>query len=615
MNASSIHQRTLGVTFSGEEAVVRVWAPEAKKMFLSNETQGVDLALESADEGYWQLRTSKISPGDLYFFFADGGDKLPDPAATSLPQGVFGPAQAVDLDSYTWTDKKWQNPALGTYIIYELHVGTFSKEGDFAGVIKHLDDLKDLGVTAIEIMPIAQFSGARNWGYDGVFPFAAQNSYGGPLAFQQLVDACHRKGIAVILDVVYNHLGPEGNVFAEFGPYFTDKYKTPWGKAMNFDDAYCDPVRHYFLENALMWLRDFHVDALRLDAVHAIKDFGATHIVRELSDLVEAHNKHYADSKYLIAEIDLNDIRYVEDKTKGGFGVDAQWCDEFHHALRVATGQERQGYYADFNGLGDLAKSYQDAYVYTGQYSHHRHRRFGVSTRDVPGDRFVVFAQNHDQVGNRMKGERLSHLVSFEMQKLIATVVLTSPYVPLLFMGEEWGAGSPFPYFVDFSDERLLSAIVDGRKEEFAHFQTSGNPPVPHAMETFRSAQLDWEERATGQHATLLEFYRYLIVLRKTEPPLSNYDRSAVAVSFDEALGVLMLDRSLKEEHIYCLFNFSKEKRTCQLKDETIPKRLLLASSDTIWEGPRDMHDAEYTSQITLEPESAVLLANRHVSA
>jgi len=610
-----INKRTLGINFIGANAFVLVWSPKAKEVILHNESRNLDLKLLASDLGYWHLQTNEIKPGDLYCFSIDGGHKLPDPASLSQPLGVDKASQAIDLNAYAWSDESWQNPPIGNYIIYELHVGTFSEESSFLGVIKHLDDLKDLGITGIEIMPVAQFSGVRNWGYDGVFPFAVQNTYGGAVAFQQLVDACHQKGIAVILDVVYNHLGPEGNIFEEYGPYFTDKYKTPWGKAINFDDAYCDPVRRFYLENALTWLRDFHVDALRLDAVHAIKDYGAIHIIEELSDLVEEYNKNSGTKKYLIAETDLNDIRFVRDKEKCGFGVDAQWCDEFHHALRVSAGQERQGYYADFNGLADLAKSYKDAYVFTGQYSHHRHRKFGTSTTGISGDRFIVFAQNHDQVGNRMMGERLSQLVSFEMQKLIAAVILTSPFVPLLFMGEEWGTGTPFPYFVDFSNEELRAAIVKGRKEEFAQFQTQGRPPIPHKPETFLSAQLKWKERREGQHGILFRFYKKLIGLRKTEPPLMNYERSAVEVFCEEEKGILILDRSFKEQHVYCLFNFSKEKRTLRLKEETVSKRLLLASSDLNWKGKYDMPTVDYTSQINIEPESVILLANYNVPA
>lgn len=610
MDADKLNK--VGVQFKDGKAHVQVWAPFASKVVLRNETTDKEFPLKKS-KFYWTLITEGLRVNDLYRFSLNDGNFLPDPASLSQPQGVFGPSQAIDISTFSWTDKSWTNHPLGDYVVYELHVGTFTREGTFDGVVSKLDYLKDLGITAIEIMPVAQFSGARNWGYDGVFPFAVQNSYGGAFAFQQMVDACHAKGIAVILDVVYNHFGPEGNVFEKYGRYLTEKYKTPWGKAINFDDAYCDPVREYFIQNALMWLNDFHVDALRLDAVHAIKDFSPKHIVDEMMEAVEKRNTICGSEKYLIAEIDLNDSIFIRSKDDCGFGVNAQWIDEFHHALRVACGQEQTGYYADFSGVEDLAKAFRDGYVYTGQYSKERNRKFGTSTKGISGDKFVVFSQNHDQVGNRMMGERTAQLVSFELLKVMAAVVLVSPFVPLLFMGEEWAASSPFTYFVDFEDEELLENIQKGRAKEFEAFHADGKAPVPHAEETFLNAKLDWEEQNEARHKTMLAYYKKLIALRKNEPALKNYDRDWVEVFHDSEQGVLIVERSFKEQRLLCLFNFSKNQRTAHFDSTAAPMHVLLSSCDKKWLGPHDLLFELTSGNINMHPESVLLLAHQDV--
>jgi maltooligosyltrehalose trehalohydrolase len=616
MNQPGLKQRLLGVNFINGVAQVLLWAPFAKNVVLHNETTKESLPMEQEPLGYWQLKTDRIQDDDLYRFSIDGGALLPDPASLSQPTGVHEASQAINLHSFTWTDEEWRNPDFGNYIIYELHTGAFSNDGNFNGIADRLDHLKNLGVNAIEIMPVAQFPGKRNWGYDGVFPFAVQDSYGGVMGLQQLVNTCHQNGFAVILDVVYNHLGPEGNYLTKFGPYFTDKYKTPWGSAINFDDAYCDPVRRYFIENALMWLRDFHIDALRMDAVHAIKDLSPVHIIKEMNEAVTMFNTATGSRKYLIAETDLNDSIFIKDTTQNGYGIRAQWCDEFHHSLRVAAGQEQTGYYADFNGIEDLAKSLKNAYVFTGQYSFHRHRNFGTSTLGISGDHFVVFAQNHDQVGNRMLGERISQLVSFEMQKLLSTVVLTAPFVPLLFMGEEWGATTPFQYFIDHSDTDLIKAVDSGRKEEFAQFQTGDGPAPAHEQDTFLNAKLNWNELTEMKHKTMFTYYQYLIKLRKLHPALMNYDRSSVEVVADANKGILIMERSYKEQHIYCLYNFSSEPREVRLKEDIFPLHVLLSSSDEQWMGKSNSYlKYDHQTIIKVQPESVILLTNYNVSA
>jgi maltooligosyltrehalose trehalohydrolase len=615
MNQPELRLKLLGVSFLSSKAHVLLWAPFASKVMLHNESSKEQLELHKGMLGYWHLETDAIKDDDLYRFSLDDGKPFPDPASVSQPMGVHGPSQAVNLHTFPWTDQQWKNPDFGDYIIYELHTGTFSPEGNFNGIAERLDHLKSLGVTAIEIMPVAQFPGKRNWGYDGVFPFAVQDSYGGVMGLQNLVNTCHQKGFSVILDVVYNHLGPEGNYFGGYGPYFTDKYKTPWGSAINFDDAYCDPVRRFFIENALMWLRDFHIDALRLDAVHAIKDHSPKHIIKEMNDAVAMYNAATSSNKYLIAETDQNDSRYIKSAEQCGYGVRAQWCDEFHHSLRVAAGQSRQGYYADFDGLSDLAKSILDAYAFTGQYSHHRHRNFGTSTLGISGDHFVVFDQNHDQVGNRMLGERLGVLVSFDTQKLMAALVLTSPFVPLLFMGEEWGATTPFQYFIDHSDPDLVAAVDKGRKEEFAQFQHDGAPEPAHDEQTFLNSKLNWAELQSDKHQVMFAYYRNLIALRNSHPALKNYDRSSVSVVHDDEKKMLIMQRSFKEQRVYCLFNFSTATHEVNIKDNPVPLRVLLSSADKKWMGSikEEIVAYDHSTLVGIAPESVILLANYHV--
>lgn len=485
--------RNIGVNFDRQGlAIIKVWAPNANTLQVVLENANLHLPLSKQTQGYWSLETNQIKPGDLYWINIDG-ENLPDPASLDQPQGVHGPSKALDLlHNVPSNEGNWVNHPLNEYLIYELHAGTFSTEGNFEGIINRLDYLITLGINAIEIMPIAAFPGERNWGYDGVFPFAVQESYGGAEGLKALVHACHNRGIAIILDVVYNHMGPEGNYLPRFGPYFTDKYHTPWGSAINFDDNGCDGVREFFIENALMWFRDFHIDALRLDAVHAIKDLGAKHVLQEISQQTAMLSAQTGRIHYLIAESDLNDPRYISDLSNNGLGMDSQWVDEFHHALRVTAGEPRMGYYKDFNGIEDLAKSYRDAYVYTGAFSEERNRKFGKEATGHPGKQFVVFSQNHDQIGNRMLGERSAMLYSPNMQKLMAAAVFCAPFIPMIFMGEEWGSKDPFLYFVSHTDSELVEQVRKGRKDEFAAMHAEGEAPDPQSEKTFLQSKLDW---------------------------------------------------------------------------------------------------------------------------
>ncbi|ADB41250.1 malto-oligosyltrehalose trehalohydrolase [Spirosoma linguale] len=616
-------QRSLGVTFPNEhEASIQLWAPLAKYVAIKIYGHPTALPLTCEELGYWHLTTTQLKPGDLYTFKLDGQEEYPDPVSLCQPQGVHGPSQAVDTGSFSWTDQDWQNPALDSYVLYELHTGTFTEEGTFQSLESKLDYLKALGVTAIEIMPVAQFSDSRNWGYDGVYTYAVQQSYGGANGLHHLVDTCHKKGIAVVLDVVYNHFGPEGNYLGNFGPYLTDKYCTPWGKAVNFDDAWCDGVRRYVLENALMWFRDFHIDALRLDAVHAIKDFSPVHILQELrqkvDELMAATGRRY----YLIVENDLNDPRYIDPLSEHGYGMDAQWNDEFHHALRVAAGEEKTGYYADFDGLSHLAKSYRDSYVYDGQYSAVRNRFFGGKAETNPGQQFIVFSQNHDQVGNRKLGERSSQLYSFDALKLLAGAVLVSPYIPLLFMGEEWGETSPFFYFVSHTEPELVEAVRQGRKEEFASFHSDGDDvPDPQSHETYQQAKLQWNLIGQKPHQLLLRYYQTLLALRRQLPALAHLDRTKLNVIDDLKAETLVLHRWHDDQHVLCLMNFSKQPQSIALPAVGEPNtswQKVLDSADELWQ-PEPASDLSQAPEsvtgsetVPVRPESFILYAQSH---
>lgn len=606
--------RSIGINFTeGQPASVRVWAPDAKEVTLFLSESEKQIQLDQSVHGYWTLSTNEIHPGDLYFFLLDG-KQYADPASLSQPQGVHGPSKAVDIKSFTWNDKHWINPALEKYIFYEIHTGTFSEKGNFSGIEEHLDDLVELGITAIEIMPLAQFPGERNWGYDGVFPFAVQNSYGGAEAFQHLVNTCHEKGLAVVLDVVYNHFGPEGNVFKNFGPYFTGKYQTPWGEAINFDDAHSDEVRHFFIENALMWFRDFHIDALRLDAVHAIKDFSPVHLLKEIRLAVDELAIQTGRQYYLIAECDLNDVRYIQGVTEHGYGLDAQWIDEFHHALRVAAGNEKTGYYSDFDGVAHLAKSYRDAYVYDGMYSQHRQRKFGTSAMHQQGKQFVVFSQNHDQVGNRMRGERTGTLVSFEKRKLLAGAVLISPFLPLLFMGEEYGEQNPFLYFVHHSDPALIEAVRKGRQAEFAAFHSQGEAPDPQSEQTFQQSRLRWNSRDEHAHAVLLRYYKKLIALRKQLPALHELNRHHLKVNVDEKTQTLSIERWTATQRVFIALNFSSVQQTLTVPSASQPWTRAIVSSDTTWDGQGQSHlQLAGDSLLPLQGESIAIYLDEYV--
>ncbi|MFN2587993.1 MAG: malto-oligosyltrehalose trehalohydrolase [Actinomycetota bacterium] len=497
-----------------------VWAPAPERVEVVVRDRRHPMTRDG--RGWWRARV-EARPGDDYGFSLDGGEPLPDPRSPWQPNGVHGLSRVLDQSSYDWGDAGWRGRPLASAVLYELHVGTFTPEGTFEAAVDKLDHLVRLGITHVELMPVAQFPGERGWGYDGVDLYAPHEGYGGPEGLKRLVDACHARGLGVIADVVYNHLGPAGNYLASFGPYFTDRYATPWGQAVNFDGPGSVEVRKFFGDNALMWLRDYHCDGLRLDAIHAILDASAIHILEELQLRVEELETHLDRDLFLVAESDLNDPRVVGRREVGGYGLDAQWSDDFHHALHAVLTGESDGYYADFGRVEHVAKALREGFVHAGTYSGYRGRVHGRPAARLPGYRFLGYLQNHDQIGNRAVGERSTALMSPELLKVGAALVLTAPFVPMLFMGEEWGASTPFLYFTGHADRELGRAVGEGRKREFAAFGWDPDTiPDPQDPATFERSKLDWTELEEQPHADLLEWHRRLIGLRREWPELSD---------------------------------------------------------------------------------------------
>ncbi|MCC6543471.1 MAG: malto-oligosyltrehalose trehalohydrolase [Nitrospirae bacterium] len=592
-----------------------VWAPRINELsvrMVSGKGKG-DISLKKDSFGYFKAIALDISAGDRYLYVQKGGNAYPDPASRFQPEGVHGPSEIVNPEEFRWSDSKWMGLSLEDYLIYELHVGTFTEEGTFEAVISKMAYLRDLGITAIELMPVSQFPGNRNWGYDGVYHFAPQNSYGGPAGLKMLIDACHRNGLAVILDVVYNHLGPEGNYLNQFGYYFTERYKTPWGDAINYDGPFSDDVRKYIISNALYWISEYHFDALRVDAIHGIFDFSARHILQELGDAVHREADALGRKAYVIPESDLNDVRVISPEDIGGYGLDAQWNDDYHHVIHTLITGEHSGYYEDFGQIEQLKKALTEGFVYSGQYSSFRRRRHGSSARDREAKQFIVFSQNHDQVGNRMKGDRLSLTQSIEKLKLAAAAVVLSPYIPLLFMGEEYGETAPFQYFVSHSDEALIDAVRKGRSEEFSSFRWEGDIPDPQDITTFKSSKINSElHRIAGSHRFLFKYYKEVIRLRKELPALSNLIRENTDIKVIPSEKGIYIRRWFKDNDLFYVFNFSDD---CLKTKLNLSKGLwykLLDSSSEEWGGRGGISDQSIESNesaitITINPHSVIL--------
>ncbi|MFA9431752.1 MULTISPECIES: malto-oligosyltrehalose trehalohydrolase [unclassified Egicoccus] len=561
-----------------------VWAPAVERIEVVLDDGNRVAPLEPTGRGYHEATVDRVAAGDRYRYRLAGIEEdRNDPASRWQPEGLHGPS-AVDDPAFAWTDAGWVCPPLHEQVLYELHVGTFTPEGTFDAIVARLGELRELGVTTIELMPIWQFPGERNWGYDGVLPYAVQHSYGGPAGLRRLVDAAHAAGIAVVLDVVYNHFGPEDNHLPDFGPYLTDRYDTPWGQAVNVDGPHSDGVRRYFVENAVRWIREFHVDGLRLDAVHAILDQSAVHLLEEIAREVHAEARRAGRHAFVIAESDLADPKLVRSPERGGFGLDGQWLDDVHHALHVAFTGEQTGYYEDFTGLADLRRALRDRFVMAGRWSPHRQRTVGRPANDVPYHRFVACTQNHDQVGNRMLGERQSRLLDHEQLKASAAGLLLLPFTPMLWMGQEYAETALFQYFVSHTDPDLVRAVQEGRKREFAYFADQGEAPDPQAEATFARSKLDWSRRTQDPHAVVLALYRELLRLRRELGAVAAPDASD-ASGVLHTPGTLSWRRSRREDEVLVVVHAGPGPVEVPLPPD-VRWQLVLDTADPRWDGP-----------------------------
>jgi maltooligosyltrehalose trehalohydrolase len=558
-----------------------VWAPNVKHVGVRIEG-GRTYPLERSDGGVFGATVHDVGVGADYRYLLEGERAVPDPVSRHQPTGVHGPSRVVDPGVFEWHDTGWRGIEMREAIIYELHVGTFSDEGTLVSAIPHLRALRELGVTAVEVMPVAEFPGSRNWGYDGVLLYAPQSTYGGPDGLRQFVDAAHAEGLAVILDVVYNHVGPEGNYLEAFGPYFTRKYTTPWGPALNYDDAGSDEVRRFIIENALYWVTEFHIDGLRLDAIHGIFDFSPRHILRDLAEAVHEQGEALGRRVIVIAESDLNDPRVINAPGACGYGLDAQWADDLHHAIHAALTGEHRGYYADFGGITPVATALRTPFVYEGRFSVHRNRRHGAPAAGIPSDRFVACIQNHDQVGNRAAGDRLTQTIGLRKSRLAASLLLLSPYVPLLFMGEEYGETNPFQYFVSHGDPSLIEAVREGRRKEFEAFGWGDDIPDPQSEETFVRSRLDRSRISRPEHRGMLALYKELLHLRQTEPALRPGETEA-RVDHDEDEGWITLELVPDEgRSLMAVMNLSDRDQRIVLpaRSDKEPRLLLSTEAD-----------------------------------
>jgi maltooligosyltrehalose trehalohydrolase len=570
----------------------RTWAPKAKQveLILIDGARRSVQRMNAQPRGYFYYRLSEIVDGQRYAYSIDSGPDRPDPASRWQPDGVNLPSAVLSSSRFQWSDGNWTGVAREDLVFYEVHVGTFTSEGTFEAIIGRLPSLRDLGITAIELMPVAQFPGTRNWGYDGVYPFSPQHSYGGPSGLQRLVSACHEQGLACFLDVVYNHIGPEGSYLAEFGPYFTDHYRTPWGDAVNYDGPGSDGVRAFVTDNVRMWIQDYHMDGLRLDAVHAIYDFGARHILEEIKETADRAAQGRGYLTHIVAESDLNDVRILLPRERGGYGLDAQWSDDFHHVMHAALTGERQGYYADYGNPEQISKVFQDTFALDGCYSRSRDRRHGASDADLPGDRFVGCIQNHDQIGNRATGERLGALIAPPVQRMAATVLLVAPHLPLLFMGEEYGEQHPFQFFCSFEGPELIEAVRNGRKREFEAFHAEGaEAPDPQSESTFERSRLTWSWQDDRHKAGLRRLYQDVLDARRSWPALRNFsERSAKLYCGPDGRTLLELVRggikpdSEKTIQVYC--NLTTESQTLPMAER---QTLLFSSESGRYDGRR----------------------------
>ncbi|MFS8065020.1 MAG: malto-oligosyltrehalose trehalohydrolase, partial [Byssovorax sp.] len=541
----------------------KVWAPRAQQVSVElADGSGRSARLDTADGEIFEGILADVGAGADYLYVLNQEKRRPDPVSRSQPRGVHGPSRIVDPNAFSWTDHGWSGAPIEQHVLYELHVGTFTPAGTFEAVIERLPHLLALGITAIEIMPVAEFPGARNWGYDGVHLFAPQSTYGGPVGLKKLVDACHRRGLGVVLDVVYNHLGPEGNYLSDFAPFFSDRYRTPWGDAVNVDGRGADGVRRHLIANALYWLTEYHVDGLRLDAIHGIFDGSTRHILEELPTELRAQAALLGRRALLIAESDLNDVRVLNPRELGGHGFDSQWSDDFHHAVRTVLTGDRSGYFEDFGSVRDIEKAVVGGFVYDGQHSRHRQRRHGGSLGDRPGSQLVTYVQTHDQIANASGGERLASLLDPARQNLAAALLFVTPNVPMLFMGEEYGEVAPFHYFIDHTDPALVDAVVQGRRKEHESFHDHRAFADPSLERTFLASKLDWSRLDQAPHSHRLALYRDLIALRRSTPALANGRRDLTRASSSAEQEWLVIERADPSGQIVlAVFNLSESAR------------------------------------------------------
>ncbi len=590
---------TLGALLEDDgRCLFRVWAPSVKTIalhLLGDRDRRVEMTAEA--QGYYSVVVDNMTAGQRYCYTLDGVD-YPDPVSRFQPEGVNGPSVVVDR-RYVWAADDWFGRPQQEFVIYELHVGTFTDEGTFTSAIPRLAELADLGITAIELMPVAQFAGARNWGYDGVLQFAMQDNYGGPDGLKQFVDACHAHGIAVILDVVYNHFGPEGNCYPCYGPYLTDHYKTPWGEALNFDGPQSDAVRAFFVENVLYWLYEFRLDGLRLDATHFMYDNRTVHILQELAATVAEHrelaNRHFV----LVAESDTNDPRLLRPPNVGGIGLDMQWNDDFHHTVHALLTNETGHYYAGYDTLDALVKALREGFVYTGQYSEYRQRSHGAPSHDIPGKQMIVFTQNHDQIGNRLPSERIANYLPFEALKLWIGLAALSPYVPMIFMGEEYAEPALFNFFTDFEGQELIDAINKGRMSQFGlgAGDDEGFPP-PQDEATFAASKLDHTLKTGGKHRVMLEFHRTLFRLRRELPPLAALSKERLEVVGYESDMVIYWRRWYGQHQVVAAYNISDKRVSLSLPIPAGRWRCVLDSAEARWQ--EDAADPRVDGEVTI---------------
>jgi maltooligosyltrehalose trehalohydrolase len=574
----------------------RLWAPKHDVIQLVIDRDGRRDVVPMTTEGHGHhvFADRDVREGTRYAYRLADGRELPDPASRWQPDGVHQPSAVFISETYRWADAGWKGVARHDLVVYELHVGTFTRAGTFDGVASRLEELRELGVTAIELMPVAQFPGNRNWGYDGAYPYAVQNSYGGPRELQRLVDRAHQAGLAVILDVVYNHLGPEGSYQGSFGHYFTDRYHTPWGDGINFDGPWSDAVRQYVLENARMWVRDFRVDGLRLDAVHAMYDFGARHILAELQENVQQIANEQGRTVHVIAESHQNDVRLIDPPQQNGYGLDGVWNDDFHHSVRTLLTGDLEGYYQDFGRAEHLAKAFERMFVYDGCYSPFRKRRHGSRVAARDRTKFVVCVHNHDQIGNRALGDRSATYLPESAQRLACGLLLISPCVPMLFMGEEYGERNPFPFFCSFGDEGLIEAVRRGRREEFAalDFQWTDQIPDPQDEATFESAKLTWQWPEGTFPARLRRLVRDLLQARRTWPPLQDRQHTVAQVvpnqdRPDEEPKILLVERGASPR-LLAMANLSAERQPLPKVDRP-DDELRFSTEASVYGGTRDV--------------------------